>query len=275
MPSKLLAKAERHAIQVAPHHRRMTHFFAERIEGPQSMMTAVSRLKHYARAMRPSFRKGTQVEQDLGLARAAWMNAMSRYSDQPGFVNFEKAFGEIPLLQEEHVAGCQLLCSRETLIEKMKKGGKVAEIGVQAGNFSDCILKKNSPNELHLFDISLTHYGIADRFVRQIEEGTVSLHEGDSSTELAKLPDNYFDFIYIDGDHSYEGVSRDIAVAKSKVTDDGYLIFNDYTFWSPAECMMYGVVQAVNELCLETGSKLEYFALGYAMYCDVAVRKPR
>ena len=70
-------------------------------------------------------------------------------------------------------------------------------------------------------------------------------------------------------------MSRDIAVARAKVSDDGYLIFNDYTFWSPAECMMYGVVQAVNELCLDTGSKLEYFALGYAMYCDVAVRKPR
>lgn len=38
--------------------------------------------------------------------------------------------------------------------------------------------------------------------------------------------------IYIDADHSYEGVKKDISVACRKVKHDGILIFNDYIYWS-------------------------------------------
>ena len=90
---------------------------------------------------------------------------------------------------------------------------------------------------------------------------------------LKQFPDSYFDFIYFDGDHSYHGVKRDIEAGKSRVKEEGFLIFNDYTYWSPAECMEYGVIQAVNELCREDEWKIVYFALGYYMYCDVALKR--
>ena len=72
---------------------------------------------------------------------------------------------------------------------------------------------------------------------------------------------NYIRAIYIDADHSYEGVKRDIQAGISKVKHDGFLVFNDYTYWSPAECLPYGVIQAVNELCLEGEWEMIYFAL--------------
>ena len=54
---------------------------------------------------------------------------------------------------------------------------------------------------------------------------------------------------------------------------DGYLIFNDYTYWSPVECIPYGVMHAVNELCLDEDWQVAYFALDPYMYCDVAIRR--
>jgi hypothetical protein len=107
----------------------------------------------------------------------------------------------------------------------------------------------------------------------QKHSNILQLHEGDSSSCLKKFPDSFFDFIYYDGDHSYQGVKQDIQAGKSKVKEYGFLIFNDYTYWSPVECKEYGVIQAVNELYLEDGWEMIYFALGYYMYCDVALRR--
>jgi predicted O-methyltransferase YrrM len=82
------------------------------------------------------------------------------------------------------------------------------------------------------------------------------LHEGDSSTELSKLADETFDWIYIDGDHSFAGISRDINEATRLIKREGLVIFNDYTVYSPLERKQYGVARAVNDLCLETHAKI-------------------
>jgi hypothetical protein len=182
-------------------------------------------------------------------------------------------------LTERQIENCHLLPNRTAILHKMKKGGVVAEVGVAAGGFSRSILDICSPSEFHLIDLylsstsSLTTTVVSERFRAEINEGIVHLHEGDSSSWLAKFPDSYFDFIYIDGDHSYQGVKKDVQAGKSKVKDDGFLIFNDYTYWSPAECVVYGIVQAVNELCLEENWEMIYFALQTFMYCDVAIRR--
>ena len=121
--------------------------------------------------------------------------------------------------------------------------------------------------------MDLRSHSVQQRFAAQIESGSVVLHEERSARALRKLSDRYLDFVYIDADHSYEGVKKDITVAKRKIRDDGYLIFNDYTYWSPAECMRYGVMQAVNELCLDEGWEFVFLALDPYMYCDVVIRR--
>jgi len=90
---------------------------------------------------------------------------------------------------------------------------------------------------------------------------------------LGSFPDEYFDWIYIDAQHTYDGVKRDIAAARRKIKADGLLVFNDYTMWSYVEMQPYGVVAAVNELCIEEGWEIVYLALPSHMYCDVAVRR--
>jgi len=177
------------------------------------------------------------------------------------------------MLTEKQIENCCLLADRNAVLQKMKRGGNVAEVGVLTGQFSRTILDLCSPSKLHLIDIDLTRYSIGEQFKNEIASGIVQLHQGDSSSILRDFPDDYFDFVYIDGDHSYQGVKRDIQAGNSKVKHDGFLIFNDYTYWSPVECVPYGVIQAVNELCLDGDWEMIYFALAYYMYCDVALKR--
>ena len=161
---------------------------------------------------------------------------------------------------------------REDILELLPKRATCCEIGVQAGDFSQAILDICQPAELHLVDIHLGD-GVAERFRAEIASARVRLHEADSAQTLASFPDAYFDFIYIDADHSYAGVSRDIAAAHRKVRADGALLFNDYTFWSSAECQPYGVMHAVNEFCIAEEWELIALSLNYLGYFDVAIRR--
>ena len=90
---------------------------------------------------------------------------------------------------------------------------------------------------------------------------------------MQSFPDAYFDWIYIDAQHTYEDVKRDIAAAAAKVKSDGFLVFNDYTMWSYVEMQPYGVVAAVNEFCIEHDWGFAYLTLSDHLYCDVAARK--
>ena len=194
---------------------------------------------------------------------------MGEFASEWGIVDLPK----YPLLSEQHLENCVVLPNRLVLLDKMPQRSIVVEVGVKKGTFSAQLLKRCQPSQLHLIDRNLKNHKIKKKFETDISNGVVHLHQGDSSTVLDSFPDEYFDFIYIDADHSYNGVTRDITVAKHKVKDGGYLVFNDYTYWSPIECMRYGVQQAVNELCINEGWEVIYFALAHFMYCDVVIRR--
>lgn len=55
-----------------------------------------------------------------------------------------------------------------------------------------------------------------------------------------EFPDKYFDFVYIDADHSYQSVKNDILAWSSKVKDGGILAGHDY--------IMNSVKQALEEV---------------------------
>lgn len=73
---------------------------------------------------------------------------------------------------------------------------------------------------------------------------------GDSK-EVGKTFNKSLDFLFIDGDHSAEGVRGDIAAWLSLVKDGGYVAFHDYRekVWQP-------VFDAVNELIVPHHEKI-------------------
>ena len=141
------------------------------------------------------------------------------------------------------------------------------------------IISIAKPKKLHLidynFDLFKAEVSQEQKTVFQegIENGTIELHEGDSSTILASFADEYFDWIYIDADHAYEGVCKDIYQAYTKVKSDGMLIFNDYTNWSVCEIIPYGVARAVNEFCIANNWEIVFLALQSLGYHDIAIKK--
>jgi predicted O-methyltransferase YrrM len=50
---------------------------------------------------------------------------------------------------------------------------------------------------------------------------------GDSSTIVSQLGKT-FDWIYIDGDHTYEGVTKDLHACWPKLAQDGTMVLDDY-----------------------------------------------
>jgi acetyltransferase-like isoleucine patch superfamily enzyme/SAM-dependent methyltransferase len=201
-------------------------------------------------------------------------SAEARKGIQQYFAEARDHFAEVepPPLSELHLKNSRILPSRETILQMIPKGGVCAEIGTQTGDFARQILALLEPSKLHIFDIDFTPFDRAG-FQSAITAGVVELHQGDSSTSLAALPDRSFDCIYIDGDHSYEGVVKDLAEASRKIKEDGWIVCNDYTLYSPVEQIKYGVYRAVNEFCWQRGFEIVYLGLHYWSYHDVALKR--
>lgn len=192
-------------------------------------------------------------------------------------------------LEKKHIQHCKLLTDRYAILEHLPKNAVVAEIGVLAGDFSQHILDVTKPSKLYLIDtfnigdwhdskdkrfFADNHFEFVEkRFKNEIQKNVVSLKQGISWDKLAEFESNYFDWLYIDGDHRYIGVSRDLEQAVRVLKPNGYLVMNDYIYYSHAENIPYGVIHAVNELCVNKNFEMTYFALHPQMYCDVVIRK--
>ncbi len=158
--------------------------------------------------------------------------------------------------------------TRQEFLKYLPKGGVAAEIGVLRGDFSKLILKHAAPARLHLID-PWTHQerkdyardpanrGDADHdrlfrkvkktFGRRIKGGQVALHRDFSANVVPGFDDGYFDWIYIDGLHTYEGVMDDLGRFDSKMKESGLILGHDFTNQENAREMNFGVVEAVEE----------------------------
>ncbi len=161
---------------------------------------------------------------------------------------------------------------REFLLKMLPTHAVCAEIGVHAGDFSELILRTTSPRELHLIDPwqyeesdTYRHalYGggapggqaeMDERYrsvcARFQFDGRVKVHRGRSDAVLPRFPEASFDWVYIDGNHVYEYVKRDLALCLNIVKPGGYISGDDYTedgWWEGS------IVRAVDEF-VATGS---------------------
>jgi SAM-dependent methyltransferase len=180
--------------------------------------------------------------------------------------------GPAPKIEASLLNSCKLLSDRDTLIAQLPAGGLGVEVGTQTGRFAEVIIRKARPKKLWTLDISYASFAWS-KMQQYIDQGVLEVLEGRSANLLAKFDDEYFDFIYIDGDHSYQGVSDDIQVSYQKLRKGGLMIFNDFTSWSPFEGTAYGVYRAVCEAAKAYQMPFEYLALAPFGYHDAALRR--
>lgn len=72
-----------------------------------------------------------------------------------------------------------------------------------------------------------------------------------------KFPDNKYQYIYIDGDHSYEGVWKDFDLLYPMLEDGGYLLFHDVCVDKQTPWGQYGVKKFWNEMIEDSAGGVE------------------
>ena len=138
--------------------------------------------------------------------------------------------------------------TRTELLELIPEEAKMAEIGVFKGEFARDIIKIAQPAELYLVDIWEGTYGSGDKdgnnhediqdmsltylqlFHQTISKPNIHVVRVSSEKFLQSCEDNYFDCIYIDGDHIIDAVYRDLVNAFSKLKNGGMLMGHDYHY---------------------------------------------
>ena len=158
------------------------------------------------------------------------------------------------------------------LLNRLELLGHGAEIGVQQGRFAQEILRGWLGEKLYLIDCwrqmpgyqdianvdpnqQLNH--LAHTFMNVYEFGARATIIREFSLEAVKLFANAsLDFVYLDSDHSYEGVSADLQAWYPKIRPGG--IFAGHDFLDGVNsCGVFGVASAVTEFAATIGRQIE------------------
>ena len=146
------------------------------------------------------------------------------------------------------------------LFKFIPKNSVGIEVGVWKGAFTKELIKKATPSELHLVDPWIYTTGMKKYFddgqesldamynkiVRKFgRKNFISVHRCMSDQLAPNFSDGYFDWVYVDGNHSFEGVYSDLVNYHDKVKTGGFMIGDDYGGKSK------GVKVAVDKFCKE------------------------
>lgn len=205
-----------------------------------------------------------QIELDSKDPLEAWEQARWRlkyYTEKLG----DEIAPPAPVLPDTYLRNCRVYPTRQHLMKSLPSPDRVLEIGTKHGDNANWILQETQPQEVHIIDPKMFRFRHNDaRFF---------LHEGLSTDVLPTLRDYYFDWIYVDGDHSYEVVTEDLNWSKRKLKPNGIIICNDYTSWDCRAVWEYGVQRAVNEFCMYHDWEIIGMGLEPFGRHDVALRK--
>jgi len=183
-------------------------------------------------------------------------------------------------LSKEHMENCELLLDRSELLSAMSENGRVVEIGVDNGDFSSRILNIAKPKSLHLIDVwgsERYHQGLFEsvksRFVTEIESGKVEIHRKLSTEAVHLFPESYFDWIYLDTNHTYETTREELLRYAPKLKINGIIAGHDYSMGNWTKGFRYGVIEAVHEFCVEHDWELIYLTLEPIENQSFAIRR--
>ena len=148
------------------------------------------------------------------------------------------------------------------------------------GDFSEKILTISNPQKLYLIDKWGTkRYSnekrnfVEKRFLKEIREGKVIIITGNAVDELKKIENNFLDWIYIDTSHIYEETLKELKMSELKIKKNGIISGHDYCVGNVKKGCEYGVIQAVNEFCIENNWELIFLTHESHGFLSFAIRK--
>ena len=133
--------------------------------------------------------------------------------------------------------------NRVEMLRLFNKGGVVAEIGVQCGEYAQHIYDVLQPREFYLIDCwekqsgsyssdpsnrsdhEAMHRVASARFSKRPGCHIIKAYSHDAVNNFA---DGFFDFVYLDADHTHDAVLNDLRAWWPKVKTGGVLAGHDY-----------------------------------------------
>jgi len=185
-----------------------------------------------------------------------------------------------PDLEERHVANARLVATRGQMIGLLPRDAVAAEIGVSRGKFTAEIVAANRPRKLHLVDVWASErytdelrQRVERTYAAEIAANSVAINLGLSIEVGRTFPDAYFDWIYIDTDHSYPTTRDELAVYESKMKPGGIIAGHDYVMGNWRGSLKFGVIEAVHEFCIARNWELLYVTTEQTTNASFAIRK--
>ncbi len=177
------------------------------------------------------------------------------------------------------------LPDRKSFFNSMNSSGKFSyendncnflEIGTADGANALRISKEFSPKKLWLIDpYEFQNDRSADRGHNQMihnrafNKAKNILHDQScefivnySKNVVDRFKDEFFDFIYVDGDHSYEGCKADLDMYYPKLKKGGVMSGHDFTGTKKSMKLKgFGVQKAVCEFLNKNSKKLDFITI--------------
>lgn len=167
------------------------------------------------------------------------------------------------------------LKSREEVLDLLPKEGICAEIGVGEGDFSHSIKAISKPTKVYLIDCWEQQdrsaypddFNVATDLQIKRYESVKQAFKDDANIEVLRMyskdaaalfPDEHFDWVYIDSNHTYAAVKEDLEMWLPKVKNGGYICGHDYILPREVHGLQFGVVPAVNEFIKKHSLELVY-----------------
>jgi len=162
------------------------------------------------------------------------------------------------------------------LLLKSKKDLVGAEVGVYRGQHAREMLSYLSIKKLYLVDPWQRYseynekklgnqleeaYFDSKKLLKEFDDGRVVWLKGFSVDIAKKIEDNTLDFVYIDGNHSYEFAKKDIEAWTPKLKQGGFIGGHDFDSnvdKKNLEGIKYGVKRAVEEYCEKHNIHFEF-----------------
>ena len=167
---------------------------------------------------------------------------------------------------------------RRQMLQRVPKGGICVEVGVWRGDFTRIILNQVKPDKIILIDpwknfddrtdafdgktkdkdFDDIYQSVCDRYAAEMASGQLEIKRGLSQPVLTAMDPGSLSFLYLDGDHSYNGVKADLRAAFPLMKQGGIIMMDDYHrrgWWGD------GVIRAAHEFLGEYAGDLRIWAM--------------
>jgi len=164
--------------------------------------------------------------------------------------------------KQESLSGIQDVKNRNQITKIIEQMDNPigCEVGVRTGDFFKTLYTSNvqkmyaidiwkDTGTLSQNDLGLNQHQLDNQyknFCKKYQlDSKVKVIRDFSEKASKNFPDNYFDFVYLDADHSYEGVSIDLQAWYPKLKIGG--LFGGHDYVAASKRMSFGVIGAVDE----------------------------